>query len=864
MKRLCKELGRIREDFQQECRQDVPGIIRARTYATDVLQAMEKHLKKPSPQGREWFLAAVGGFGRGDLSFVSDLDLLFLYRKNLSAELQEMIESLIQDLWDMGFEVGHTVSTVPELDKLMETDFSVKTTYLETRFVCGHRGFYDSWRSQVFRRNRARKKKRDFLESVKSSRQSRVKRYAESIYILEPHIKEGLGGLRDVHALRWLGGLFLGRPEYESLLHQGWITYLEHHWLEQAHDFLWRVRLQLHSLQGRRKDRLLLQDQTDLASRLGFLDGEQGISAVEVFMRRYYRQTARIRRVTDFLLERLSEDVAQNLKKRRPKVLPGPFVLEGEHIHFHDPELVHSDPKILMRIFWQASQSGAHFHHGSGQIIRSNLDVFDRSLREDRELADLFFDIIQNPREAYRVLKVMMETGFLETYLPEFSEIRYRVQYDLYHIYTVDEHLLKTLQELHTITRSEQETAPAPGSPDPRELFRAIENKRVLFLGGLVHDLGKGHGHGHAERGARLVVPLARRLHVSEPEITLLSSLVENHVLLAETALKRDLFDEKPIERCALKIGSLESLYMLYLLTVSDSRATGPQVWNTWRRSLINELFFKVENLLNNRQWQENDLTNRIAACREYLQKHLADRSELEEVLAWLEGLSFRYLLARQPEEFYRHYQLEKKLREQTLVLDVRSLPGQMWEATFICNDRPLLFDLLTGVFWAYGVNILSADIYTRGYGVAVDILIVDQIPDPLHPEKLWDKIRKDLALILTGEKQLETLLAKSRPDRIGLSNPLMVKEDKVVIDEQASDFYTVIEVYTWERTGVLHTISKVLHRFDLSIQLAKISTPGAQVVDVFYVTAVHGGKILDQKTHSRLETELLSALQPG
>ncbi len=863
MKSLCKELARAREDFQKECEQDVPGIIRARTYASDVLQLMEKHLKKRNPGEGEWFLAAVGGFGRGDLSFVSDLDLLFLYKKNLSAELQEMIESLVQGLWDTGFEVGHTVSTGFDLNKLMDTEFSVKTTFLETKFVCGYRGFYDSWRREVFKRNAAGKKKRNFLQTVQDYRESRVKGYAESIYILEPHIKEGLGGLRDVHALRWIGALFLGSPEYESLLRQGWITYLEHHWLEQAQDFLWRVRLQLHSLLGRRKDRLLLQDQTDLASRLGFLDGEQGISAVEVFMRRYYRQTARIRRVTDFLLERLRDEVGQNSKKRRPKVLPGPFVLEGEHIHFHDPELVHSDPKILMRIFWQAAQSDAHFHHGSGQVIRSNLEVFDRSLREDRELAGLFFDIIQNPKAAYRILKVMMETGFLETYLPEFSEIRYRVQYDLYHIYTVDEHLLKTLQELHSLTRPEQGAATAPGSPDPRELFRAIENKRVLFLGGLVHDLGKGHGHGHAARGARLVVPLAGRLHMSENETRLLSSLVENHLLLAETALKRDLFDEKPIERCALKISSLELLYMLYLLTVSDSKATGSQVWNTWRRSLINELFVKVENLLNNRQWQENDVTNRIVACREHLRKYLTDPSELEEVLAWLEGLSFRYLLARNPEEFYRHYQLEKKLREQTLVLDVRPLHGQMWEATFICNDRPLLFDLLTGVFWAYGVNILSADIYTRGYGVAVDILIVDQIPDPLHPEKLWDRIRKDLALVLTGEKQLETLLAKSRPDRIGWDKPLVVKEDKVVIDEQASDFYTVIEVYTWERTGVLHTISKVLHRFDLSIQLAKISTPGAQVVDVFYVTDANGGKIGDPKIQAGLEAELLSALKP-
>lgn len=862
MNRLCKELGEIREEFRQESEQDVPGIIRARTYARDVLKTLRKHLQKEQIAENQGFWAAVGGFGRGDLSFASDLDLLFVYKKQLTPEMQERIEALVQGLWDMGFEVGHTVCDLSRLKQLMESDFSVRTTYLETRFISGSQKLYDSWCAALLKGNRAKTRKRDFLQALNTYRQSRVKRYAESIYILEPHIKESLGGLRDVHALRWIGAVFSGSPEPESLLHQGWITFLEHHWLEQAHDFLWRVRLQLHALLGRRKDQLLLQDQRELASRLGFLDADQGIAAVEVFMRRYYRQTARIRRVTDFLLEQLTEEVGPSRKQRRPKILEGPFVLEGEHIHFHDPELVHSDPKILMRIFWQASQSGAHFHHGSGQVIRANLEVFDQKLRADGELATLFFEIILNPRMAYRVLKAMLETGFLETYLPEFSEVRYRVQYDLYHVYTVDEHLLKTLQELHLLTQPEHDPGPAPGSPDPRQLFAALEHKRVLILGGLVHDLGKGHGQGHAARGARMVVPLARRLHLSDTETELLRSLVENHLLLAETALKRDLFDEKPIERCALKIGSLELLSMLYLLTVADSKATGPQVWSSWRRSLLNELFGKVEKLLSNKPWQESEVTSRIAACRAYLRQHLAEPLELQKVLSWLDGLSYRYLLAREPKELYHHYQLEKKLEKQTLVLDVRPLSGQMWEATFICHDRPLLFDLLTGVLWAYGVNILSADIYTRGYGVAVDILIVDQIPDPLHPEKLWENISRDLSLVLTGERDLEKLLQKSRPDRIGRIRPVVVKEDKVVIDEQASDFYTVIEVYTWERTGVLHAISKVLHQFDLSIQLAKISTPGAQVVDVFYVTALDGTKIWDKTIQVRLEKALLKALK--
>lgn len=862
MKRLFPELEQSRAAFRSECEQDVPGIIRASTYAGDLLRLLREHLQQACHLESNWFLAAAGGFGRGDLSFASDLDLVFVHRQKLSADLKTIIERLVQGLWDQGFEVGHTVATPAQLKQLMETDFSVRTAYLETRFICGDRTLYDAWRQKVGQ-SPSQKQQRVFLETLEESRKSRVDRYAASIYILEPHIKEGLGGLRDLHTLRWIGVLLLGSPRLETCVRQGKLTPLELHWLEQAQDFLWRVRLQLHALHGRRKDRLLMQDQKEVASNLNFVDGEQGVAAVEVFMRRYYRQTARIRRVTDFLLDGFLEASSPGSKKKsRQKILPGPFVLDGEHIHFHDPEMVRSNPRLLMRIFWQAAQSGAHFHHESGQVIRQNLDVFQSNLQTDPEMAACFFDILRHPSMAYRVLKVMMETGFLEAYLPEFSDIRYRMQYDVYHIYTVDEHLLKTVQEMHRITAQGSEDAERPGGPDTRALFQDIAHPEVLFLGALIHDLGKGHGHGHAARGARIAVSLAARLHLTAQASDLLSRMVEHHLLLAETALKRDLFDEKPIERCAYQIGDQELLYMLYLLTVSDSRATGPQVWNSWRRSLINELFFKVEKMLAQKPWVDKDVNSRLAECREVLRTILQDPAEVETVLGWLEGLSFRYLLSRNPQEFYRHYQLEETLRQQTLGLDVRPHDGQIWEVTFVCYDRPQLFDLLTGVFWAYGINILSADIYTRDYGVAVDILLVDQIPDPLHPEVLWERIERDLGAILQGDKTLDSLLRKSRPDRIGSGRPLVAKADKVVIDEQASDFYTVIEVYTWERTGVLHTISKVLHAFDLSIQLAKISTPGAQVVDVFYVTGANQGKIMDPDQHARLEQALLKALQ--
>ncbi len=856
-------LQSIRDAFRRECGEVAPGIGGVRSYAQRVRAVLVRDLPREGFPSQGWALIGVGGLGRGELSFLSDLDLLLLYRRRLPGTLENFLRQLVSGLWDSGFKVGHVVSSPTGLDQLMQQDFATRTNYLETSLITGDTELYRTWRAHMSR-SRGPRRTRRFVDELVRYREERLSRYGESSYLLEPQVKEGPGGLRDLHILRWAGAVLLGDPGLDTLKSRGFLTDDERQWLEQAQDFLWRVRLQLHDLRGRQQDQLLLQEQQDVAKRLGFVRSS-GDSGVEAFMRRYYQHTARVRRVTSFLLERFQEDVTPASRRRKKRtILPGPFLREDGHIRFQDPELIPSNPGLLMELFWQAARAGAHFHHQTGQLIRENLDTFDESWRKDPAVAERFFDILLDPDTAFPTLKVMLETGFLEQYIPEFKSIRYRMQYDVYHTYTVDEHLLRTVKKMHLLLGPEREELPASDDEDD-VLWSRLAGKKPLFLAALVHDVAKGRGGGHAEKGEELVRPIGRRLGLGTEENEELAFLVREHLLLPETALKRDLSDEKPIEHCAFRAGSRERLFMLYLLTVADSKATGPQVWNTWRSSLLGELFHKTKALLSREGWQTRDEQARLDLARLKAEEALLRDHALspEEVEPWLASLSTRYLLTRSPEDVRRHFFLERQLDTSGKPrIEARSTSAGLWEIVLACFDRPGLFVFLTGVLWANGINILSADIYTRSYGVALDVLLVDQIPDPLQPERIWDILQRDLSSVLEGETSLDAFFRRKPPRKPVGRTKVVPKEDSVHIDEEASDQYSVIEVYTWERPGVLHVISQVLYNFGLSIQLAKIATPGAQVVDVFYVTEASGGKIRDEGVHERLTDAMLSALR--
>ncbi len=854
---LPQKLKEARQTFLQMCRNDVPGLLAARSYAQHFREIISRSFEHEKISHDAWALVAVGGFGREELSFVSDVDILFLHKGRLSESLQEVLRDLIYGLWDSGFEVGHVTATPSALKRLMSEDFSALTTYLETEYIAGNRPLYDEWR-QNLKNQFGRQNRNKFLKNLKQYRQGRLQQYGESSYLLEPHVKEGVGGLRDLQLVRWAGVVFLKDSDLDNLTEQGWITPQERLWVDGAYDFLWRVRLQLHQMTGRRQDQLLFPEQEHIALRFGFMDGLQG-SAVEAFMRLYYRHTARIRRTTSFFLERLEESRKKSGRRYwRKRVLPGPFLLEGHHLHFLEPEWVAKDPRILMKFFWQAVQSDAHFHHQAGQVIRENLGTFTEEARRDTEVVQQFFDILLHQGKAFTALKVMLETGFLDAFLPEFSQVRYRVQHDVYHLYTVDEHLLRTVWQMHRMENEQDETLVGLKLS---EIFQKLQNRKILYLAALLHDIGKGHGKDHSTHGASMVPAIAERLGLSDEEGDLLQFLIRTHLLLAETALKRDLMDEKPILRCAVSVEESERLDLLYLLTIADSRATGPGAWNTWKASLLRELWIKVHRLLERGEWKGEDFKRRSEEVSDQVLSLLGDSEDRKKVASWLDRLSFRYLLSQSPQDMLLHYRMEKELDMAPVSLRAREVEGDMWQITIATRDRPGLFSLITGVLWARGFNIFSADIFTRESGIALDIILVEKIPDPLRAKELWDKVQTEFTKALQDAGHLETILTGKRKPSLLKTRDVPRKDDQVIVNEEASDFYTVIEVYTWDRPGILHAITRTLFQLELTIQLAKISTPGAQVADVFYVTDLSGNKLLDTELHGRIREKLLECL---
>lgn len=839
------------------CRNDVPGFLAARTYADQFHGVLQKAFSQDILSSDGWTLVAVGGFGRGELSFASDLDLLFLHRKRMPRVLQDIVRELNYGLWDSGFEVGHVTASLSAVKRLTGDDFTVLTNYLETRFIAGDPSLYDEWRKS-FLKGFGTQSRRRFLRNLTAYREGRLQQYGESSYLLEPHVKEGVGGLRDVHIMRWAAIGYLLDGSFDAMEKKEWMTRQEKLWIEQAYDFLWRVRLQLHQLTGRRQDQLLFPEQEQIADRLGFMPGSQG-SAVESFMRHYYRHTSRIRRTTSFFLERVEESQRRRSSLRvRRRILPGPFLLEGRHLHFMEPELVRKQPRLLMQFFWQAVQSGAHFHHQAGQVIRENLGTFGEEAGTDSETVSRFFDILLDPHHAFTVLRVMLETGFLEVFLPEFSAVRYRVQNDVYHLYAVDQHLLRTVRLLHEM---EQKRDEVPGELNLGDIFVQLENRKILYLAALLHDIGKGAGKNHASRGAAMAVEIAGRMRLNAQEKDLLCFLIEHHLLLAETALKRDLMDEKPITQCAMEIKDHERLQMLYLLTIADSRATGPGAWNTWKASLLRELFVKVERVLLRGEMKTDDVKERSERVAEKVLARVKDEEERRKIRTWFDKLSFRYILSQDPDSILEHFSMEQELPGQDLVMRARQTEGEMWQVTVATRDRPGLFAMITGALWARGLNILSADIFTRQSGIALDVLILERLPDPLHPDELWNKVKVDLVRSLTDRSYLDEILINKRKPSFLKPKGLPRKNDRVLIDEDASDFYTIIEVYTWDRPGVLHSITNTLYELGLTIQLAKISTPGAQVADVFYVTDLSGNKLMDYEMHEKTRDALLKCL---
>ncbi len=789
---------------------------------------------------------AQGGYGRGELNPQSDIDLLFLYPHKVTPYVETVTEKVLYTLWDTRLQVGFAVRTVRECVRLAATDLKIKTALIDARFVCGDRPLGDDFERALAREIKPRGTTKFFREKMLES-EARHHEYGDSVYLLEPQIKEGQGGLRDLHTALWIAKIKFKVGSLRELAVKGVMNANELAEIEAARDFLFRVRNAMHFLTGAHQDQLTFELQELVAENLGYTAAGAGtLKPVERFLRDYYLQASAVTRFAQAIIDR-------SVNPPRPyrligrmmarTIRPGVQILAGE-LAVTSSDIFVEDPTELVRVFADAQRHGVKLSAALADLIREHAHRLGEAERTDELVIDAFLSILRAPYRVYETLHEMHKLGVLSRIIPEWEHLLCLVLHDYYHIYTVDEHSLMAIRELERLRDGEH----AETSPLLTQVMREVDKVELLFLGLMMHDSGKGLGGGHSEKGARFARALAERLRLNEDDAKELEFLVRYHLEMSHLAQRRDIHDDKLINEFARKVGTLDTLKRLYLLTYADMRATGPKVWNNWKDMLLAETYMRVTEAFA-RGLEPEDRSERIARIRERVLHEIEEssgRAAAEEFARFAESMPDIYFLTTPESLMPEHAVLVRRARAEGLATSVTHNPRHEYsEFTVATRDRPGLFAILTGVLAARGMNIVGARIATSDDGIALDAFRVSHVDrrEVALDEERWQKTRELLEDVLAGRRDLGAVMAQA--ERPGILDKKRVPRvaSNVEVTNDVSDDYTVIDVYTHDRIGLLYRIAQTLYGLGLDIHLAKISTHVDQVLDVFYVTETDGRK---------------------
>jgi [protein-PII] uridylyltransferase len=832
-------------------------------FQTSYTEIMDQYFRKTleeSKSGQTLFaqkhpfaLVAVGGYGRKELCLHSDLDIMILFRSRIPDRAKALTEEIFFPLWDLGLDIGYGIRSIKDCLSLSLDDFEAMTSMMDSRFVCGDSTIYLALMESLQKRVIAKRGK-PFGSWLEDRDKIRMEEFGDASYMLEPHLKEGIGGLRDYHHILWLARAFFNLGVPRDLEYYGWLSHKEYQELRDNLSFIWLVRNHLHLLSGRRNDRLHFDYQDKIAEKTGFR-AKGDFLAVEQFLGRLHSSMSVIKSMRrSFINTHLTKRGTVRRANMPVTVSKGLYVYQ-EEIYFDSSTVILSDPHILMDIFERCSVLGLRPSLESQRLVREFIYLIDEDFRRSKGAVAAFFNIIAN-NFASDALDQMFETGILDAFVPEFGVIRDRVQYDAYHMFPVGRHLLETLRHLKEAARQKELVFPA--------ILSELPDPQPLFLAALFHDIGKT-GKDHSIKGAAIAEDMLNKWACGSQMKEDIVFLIKHHLLLAETATRRDLNDEKVVVSCGRIISDINRLKMLYLLTWADSKATGPKVWNAWTSNLVQELFFKILHILERKEFATVNASESVEDTITKVRRLMTGQIESGELEAFFDVMTTRYLLNVGPHEITRHICLvrEFKLRLNSgglcpFVFDIRENPADgCWEIVFSAKDRPGVFSDLAGVFALNNINILAADIYTWRDGTVVDIFRVSRPLDSIHPEETWHKVEMDLENTFKGRLSLAYRLGqKARPsifsDRKKPSRP-----PKVITDNETSDFFTIIEVFADDRVGLLYDITQVLSALRLDIRIAKIATKADQIADVFYVRDLDGQKVDDDSQLKEIKEAL-------
>ena len=814
-------------------------------------------------------IVATGGYGRGMLAPGSDIDLLFLLPYKQTPWVESVAEYILYLLWDLGFKVGHATRNIRHCVILSRDDFTIRTSLLDTRLILGDEELYNSLKIR-FRENVVADTARGFITAKMAEREARHKQAGESRYRVEPNIKDGKGGLRDLHTLHWLIRYVTGHNVGAETVQSGTITSQEAATFKRCNAFLWTVRCHLHFEAGRAEERLSFDVQPIIAKSLKYREAK-GLRAVERFMRHYFLVTKDVGKLTDIICSNLeiqqivaSQSIYRMLNPvqwARSSTIQGTkdFCLDEGYLNVADPGVFKNDPVNLLRIFQTAKQTGRPFHPQAIRLMRQSLRLINDKVRTNPEANQIFLELLCSKTGAENSLRRMNEAGVLGWFIPEFGLVVSMMQFNMYHHFTVDDHLMRTVGQLAAIENQEL-TAALPLST---QLVPLIKNRRALYVAAFLHDIAKGRPEDHSLIGAQIATDLCPRFGLSELENDTVCWLIREHLTMSDTALRRDLSDPKTIHDFAAVVQTKERLNLLLLLTVADIRAVGPGTWNSWKGQLLRELYNATKRAISR---DHNPISTAV------LQEN--SKYRLRERLAFVAPDLADTFIQRQYPDYWLRIDTDKQVQHAKLMRDMQKTGNKLGmsfasdpfkgitKLTILAPRHPILLALSAGCCAAAGADIIDAQMSSTRDGFALDSFLLqrsfeDTDDERRRAERIGDMILKSLK----GEINLETMLQQRR-----MSEPRIHAfkvNPEVMISNALSDRFTVLDVAGRDRPGLLYDLTNEILDLKLDITSARTIVFGEKAIGVFYVTDLTNDKIVDAKRENTIRQRLQHVLQP-
>ncbi len=830
-------------------------IVAARSLVVDLLihriarLAVEDRLGGAVDAGN-FAIIALGGYGRQELSPQSDIDVMFLYKGRREAErAAKLSEAILYSLWDVGFNVGHSVRSMAECLSAAKEDVVSRNSMIEARLLWGSQELFEELverlDEEIFD-----KKKRELLDELLVERQARYNKFGDAACLQEPNVKETAGGLRDLHELVWASRVTFGTTSVAGLAESGVLAERDSKAINAAYDFLLRVRNEIHFLTNRKSDLLSLDLQQQIARNLNYADTPQQ-QASELFMRDYYLHARKLHRLAEAYLQRSTQKQEKkgwfsrargNFKTSALAAATGGFVMrDGELDLAEATEKL--DGRQMMLAFGYAQATGARLSSALQETVQASLPNVNRTFRAAAETTESFLKMLRVKGKVAAGLRLMHDMDFLGKYLPEFGRVTCMVQHDLYHRFTVDEHTLRTIEALDELANSRSKQVERY-----RNVYNQINDLAVLHLGMLMHDIGKGLGGGHTEKGVEITKKLCARLQLEEKMAEQVVFLVRQHLLMSHIAQRRDLSDEKVINDFAAQMGTVENLNLLCMLTFGDIHGVGPGMWNEWKDALIWELYTKARGVLLPEEGESE-----TEPLRQRIARMLGSEVDSDEVRRHFKLLPDDYARFTPPQAIIEHIRLAASLNSRLIKTGWRAnTQTRSTDLHLAARNRRGVFAAVAGALTAQGVNILSVQLNTRADGVAIDSFKVrDSAGEPINDPARWEQIDLALKRALSGEYDVaasveKRLRAQTSSKFSSRRKMLKAAPTRFSWDNYSSNKSTILEVMTEDRLGLAYKIASTLTALDLDIVFAKVATEKHLALDIFYVTNATGEKLAD------------------